>query len=88
LSPITALIAQRYSLLSVAAANSFGSDFADAPLTGVAWLARYTVASMAPCFVFWKGVYQIMLFRITLSILVAGSCLAQNAARMDQIVQS
>jgi len=29
-----------------------------------------------------------MLFRITLSILVAGSCLAQNAARMDQIVQS
>jgi CubicO group peptidase (beta-lactamase class C family) len=29
-----------------------------------------------------------MLSRITLSILVAGSCLAQNAARMDQIVQS
>src|SRR5690348_16086063 len=29
-----------------------------------------------------------MLYRFLLSVVVAGSCLAQDAARMDQIVQS
>src|SRR5438132_343281 len=43
---------------------------------------------MAPCFPHPKTVYGIMLFRIALSVFLAGSCIAQNAARMDQIVQS
>src|SRR5947207_2850747 len=35
-----------------------------------------------------KGVYGIMLSRFALSLFLAGSCLAQNVVRMDQIVQS
>ncbi len=41
-----------------------------------------------PCFAPGKGVYEIMLFRITLAVFLAYPCLAQSGDRMDQIVQS